>query len=159
MEWRKNTLSKLQDQYYCRDVEEKSKESFKKLVKTRVTESAFEELKQECQEKKKTKSLVYTSFSPQDYLNHLYPSQAQVIFKCRCKTLEIKDHQRYRYNNNTCRRCGSQDETVEHIVNCNEQIHLDTSVLYNMEEKISYDTILQLTLISRRITDFIEEFK
>ena len=134
-------------------------ESFKKLVKNKVNEIAFEALKQECLDKKKTKHLKYNLFNSQDYLNHLYPNQAQVIFKCRSKTLEIKDHQRYKYNDNTCRRCGKEDETVEHIVNCGEDVHLDSSVINSMEDKICYDTCVKLTLISRRINDFIEEYK
>ena len=95
---------------------------------------------------------------PQEYLAHLYPNQSQAIFRSRSKTLAIKDHQRYKHDNNLCRRCGEKDETMEHIVNCSHDDKIDASIIYNVEE-ITYDMKLQLILVSKRISDFIEEFK
>ena len=141
------------------DVEKLSKESYKNMVKIRITDSAFSALELECHGKKKTENLSYKALKPQEYLSLLYPSQAQTIFKCRSKTLAIKDHQHYKYDNNLCRRCEEEEETIEHIINCGYADKIDSSVVFKMDEEICYDTRLQLILISTRINDFLEEFK
>ena len=156
-----NGVKKLLTKYEISliDVEEHSKETYKSMVKKKITEAAFKILKTECQGKKKTETISYGSFKPQEYLSHLYPSQAQIIFKSRSKTLAIKDHQQYKYDNKLCRRCGEEDETMEHVVNCQNDEKLDSSIVYNMEDEMTYDTKLQLILITTRINDFIEEYK
>ena len=82
-----------------------------------------------------------------------------MIFKSRSKILEIKDHQSYRFTDKSCRRCGQEDETLQHIVNCREEDYLDTQIVYNLDDEISYETRLTLQLISRRVNDFLEEVK
>ena len=141
------------------DAEKRSKESYKDMVKKRVKETAFKVLKLECQGKKKTESLIFNSLSPQGYLSQLYPNQAQTIFRGRSKTLAIKDHQHYKFDNNLCRRCGGDNETIHHIVNCQYDDKVDASIIYQMEEELTYDQKLQLILLSTRINDFIEEYK
>ena len=153
----KSILSKYEISLH--EAEENSKEAFKTMVKKKVKETAFKVLKQECCEKKKTGSISYNSLKPQDYLSKLYPKEAQVIFKSRSKILEIKDHQSYRFTDKSCRRCGQEDETLQHIVNCREEDYLDTQIVYNLDDEISYETRLTLQLISRRVNDFLEEVK
>ena len=141
------------------DVKESSKESYKNSVKKKVKEKALEALKAECKEKKKTEVLNYNTLRPQEYLSHLYPTQAEVIFKSRSKTLAIKDHQRYKHDNNLCRRCGEQDETFDHIVNCLHDDKIDPSVIYEVEDEVTYEMKLQLILIASRASSIIDEFK
>ena len=117
-------------------------------MKKRITDSALSTLKLECQSKKKTEKLCYKGLRPQEYLSLLYPSQAQTIFKCRSKTLAIKDHQQYKFENNVCRQCKEEEETMEHIVNCGYADKIDSSVIFEVDEKISYNTKLQLILAS-----------
>ena len=67
--------------------------------------------------------------------------------------------QSYRFTDKSCRRCGQEDETLQHIVNCREEDYLDTQIVYNLDDEISYETRLTLQLISRRVNDFLEEVK
>ena len=56
----------------------------------------------------------------QKYLSVLYPSQARVIFKWRSKTLDIKSHLTYKYEDLVCRLCGVEEENPSHIMNCGQ---------------------------------------
>ena len=58
-----------------------------------------------------------------------------------------------------CRKCGEEDETLEHIVNCGKEHTVDTQVIYDAAENFSYDIKLQLIVLSSRIENFLEEFK
>ena len=134
-------------------------ESFKKLVKGKIHEVALVELSKDCKDKKKTSALSFTVLKPQDYLNHLYPTQAKIIFQCRSKTLDIKAHRSYKYKDKLCRKCGDDEETVQHVANCGSSDVIDTSFIDELSSTLSYDTIIKLILISKRIHDFLEEVK
>ena len=130
------------------------------MVKKKVNEIAFQALKQECREKKKTENIVYKSLRPQDYLTYLYPKEAHIIFKSRAKTLPIKDHQSFRYSDKSCRRCNQDEETLQHIVNCQEECEIDIAILYKMDDESSSDEMkTKIKLLAKRINKFIEEFK
>ena len=73
------------------EIKKMSKESFKEKVKKAVRKVAFEELREECKGKEKTKDIEYTEFRTQAYLTKLYPNHSKIIFKCRSKTLHNKE--------------------------------------------------------------------
>ena len=94
------------------------KGAFRAVVKKAVEGTAFEDLVAECAQKKKTQHLTYQKFETQQYLKSFYPQQSKIIFKCRSQTLDIKQHLSYKYDDMVCRGCGLQDETLEHVINC-----------------------------------------
>ena len=135
------------------EIKEMSKDSFKRMVKLAVKKVAFEELRKECRSKEKTEKLVYDELKTQEYLTKLCPSQSKLIFKCRSKTLNIKEHMQYKYrDNNHCRWCGVCDETLGHIINCGyEGEHMESA------ERIVYGTDVQeMSELANRIEDFLE---
>ena len=67
---------------------------------------------------KKTSDLQYSSLKMQTYLDKQYPLHSKVIFQCRAKILDIKEHRTYKYDDDVCRGCGMAGETFEHILNC-----------------------------------------
>ena len=79
-----------------------SKASFKDLVKKHVKQHAFEQLKLECQSKKKTSNVIYSQLKPESYLSTMFPSDCKLLFQCRSGTLDIKDHKAYKYRNRLC---------------------------------------------------------
>ena len=99
-------------------IKKMSKETFKKKVKTTIIENAFQCLKNECESKSKTKNIRYNKFETQEYIKLMYPGAAKTIFKCRAKTLGIKEHTKFKFDNCLCRWCGVSNETLEHVVNC-----------------------------------------
>ena len=79
-------------------------------------------------------------------------TMAKIIFKCRSKTLSIKDHSRFKYSDNLCRWCGVDDETLQHIVNCgNEVIISDTETVVNELRKD------QMEIIAEKVEMFISK--
>ena len=75
----------------------------------------FNDLKQECASLKKTTGLNYDALELQEYLKVLYPNQARAVLKSRCKTLDIKTHNTYKYKEDTiCRGCEVEEETLQH---------------------------------------------
>ena len=118
------------EKYVEKDLDEiknMSKAEFRSMVNKSVENDAFLELVQECTEKKKTGDLTYEKLQTQEYLKVLYPNQARIVFKCRSRTLDIKSHSTYNYKDQKCRKCGIQDETVCHIINCEypEELNLE----------------------------------
>ena len=100
---------------------------------------------------KKTGGLKYEEFKPQSYISTMYPDMAKTIFRCRSKTTNLKDHTKYQHSDNTCRWCGVDDETLNHIVNCGE------SELIPDAEK-SVDEISEigvLDIIARQVKTFL----
>ena len=85
----------LMDKYSINLSEEEitsmSKETFKQKVRKNINSYAFEKLKEECQSKSKTGGIEYEEFGTQDYIKTMSPGRAKVIFKCRSKTLSIKE--------------------------------------------------------------------
>ena len=106
-----------------------SKSMFRTIVNNAVTASSFQDLKIECASLKKTAELSYESFELQDYLKVLYPNQARIILKGRCKTLDLKTHNTYLYKEDKmCRGCDEQEETFEHVLNCGQVDSLDLDI-------------------------------
>ena len=103
------------------EINSTSKGVFSKQVKEAIKETAFAELLNECSSLQKTSDLQYQSLKVQDYLLKLPPHQARGIFRWRSKTLDIKTHRTYKYDNTLCRGCGNCEETAEHVVNCGRE--------------------------------------
>jgi hypothetical protein len=118
-----------------------------------VKNQAFQELKIECSSKKNTKDIEYTEFKKQKYITKLLPNHSTIIFKCRSKTLNIKEWMNYRYQDHEkhCRWCGVSDETLNHVVNCGykgETIESADCIIYGSD-------IQEMKNIAVRIEDFL----
>ena len=127
-------MKQLMEKYSIQLTEEEiaamSKDAFKGNVKKAVRSYAFDKLKTECQLKSKTEHIKYEEFNTQDYIKKMYPGDAKIIFRCRSKTLNIKEHTKYQNSSYECRWCGVADEMLEHIVNCGSD-----KVIVDVEKK------------------------
>ena len=99
-------------------IKDMTKEAFKKLVNSAVKKVAFDNLVAECKTKKKTMERHYTDLVTQEYLQQLFANQTKLVFKCRGQTVDIKSHLSYKYTDLLCRKCGLEDETLDHVINC-----------------------------------------
>ena len=125
------------------------------MVNRATLTTVFEDLKSQCASLKKTSNLTYDRFESQGYLKELYPNQAKIILKSRCKTLDIKTHNTYKFKENTiCRLCTVREETLEHVMNCGhaESLYLDTSKIDTTSENV----VAKLILAANRIISFQE---
>ena len=74
----------------------------------------------------------------------------KTIFKCRSKTLNIKDHTKFKNSDCICRWCGSDDETLQHIVNCGSE-----TTIVNVETMLTDPRDDQLEVIAQRVQLFL----
>ena len=134
-----------------------SKDRFSKLVKDSVGKSALCQLKAECVSLKKTAGLEYKELQLQNYLSVLYPSQSKVIFKWRSKTLDIKSHLTYKYEDLLCRGCGVEEENLSHILNCGVEATIDSEFDVLSLDEIDEVTMYDLKRMVHRINMFLEK--
>ena len=135
------------------DIKNMSKETFKLKIKKIISKFAFEELKKECRQKEKTKHLCYQEFTTQSYMKSLYPNHSRIIFMCRSQTLNIKEHMKYKFQEDQCCRCGISDESLQHVVNCGSF----DGVIPDVEDIVKEGKDLNLlTEIAERVEDFLE---
>ena len=57
------------------------------------------------------------------YMKTLNRKQASTIFRARTRMLDIKHNYRGKYDNTTCRMCGNEEETQDHILEKCNTIH------------------------------------
>ena len=133
-----------------------SKDAFKKMVTKHVTDKVLEELNAELLSLKKGPGRTYSSLQMQEYLKTLYPNQARIVFMCRSKMLDIKTHRTHKYHDTMCRSCGTEAETVNHIVNCGYPVdeHIEVDML-EIGELSSEFTKCQLVNTTNRIDAFL----
>ena len=77
---------------------------------------------------------------------------ARVIFKCRSKTLNIKEHIKYKVTNTSCRWCGVGEETLNHVVNCGK-----STLITNVDEILCEMKLHKLKEIATRVEDFLSK--
>ena len=138
------------------EIKDLSREVFSNRVKKAVTTTALKELTLECSTLKKTSTLQYKDLATQDYLLHLFPDQARTVFKWRSRTLDLKSHLSYKYNDLLCRGCKEADEDVEHIINCGMDVQadlFDVTQIYELSDQLK----VNLKLMATRIMSFIEQ--
>ena len=130
-----------------------SKETFKTKVKKAVNDYAFEKLKEECKKKSKTQNIRYEKFAAQEYIKKMNPVCARIIFKCRSKTLNIREHTKYQNIHQTCRWCGMTDETLEHVTNCgNDEEIMNVEAVLNQLTDLSV-----IEKVAGRVRDFLSK--
>ena len=134
-----------------------SKDSFKDLVKKHVKQHAFEQLKLECQSKKKTTNVIYSQLKPESYLSTMFPNDCKLLFQCRSGTLDIKDHRAYKYGDRLCRGCSKADETLDHVLNCDgENGEYEEKLQLDFGDSSKWDVVLVGRCV-QRIRKFLTE--
>ena len=147
----KSLMKNYDLQYEEEEIKKISKQAFKKQVKIAVNQKAFEDLRNDCESKKKTQNIRYTKFETQEYIKVMYPGAAKTIFKCRAKTLNIKEHTQYKHVDFQCRWCGVCDETLEHVANCG----INDGQIINVEKTLQEMNIDELHKVVLRVDDFL----
>ena len=108
---------------------------WKEIVKTNVKRFALKELNEEKEKQSKSKSLPsYQSLKRQDYFNTLSTEHARILFKVRCKILDIKVFNAWKYSDCVCRRCNDGIEDVNHILNNCKEMEREENTSYEIEK-------------------------
>ena len=134
------------------DIKKLKKQRFKRMVKKAIHKAVLDDLTKECSSLKKTNNLTYEKLEMQEYLKVLYPDQARVILKSRCQALDIKTQNTFKFQegDTICRKCGIDEETFDHIVNCgfeaNNHITIDIT---NLQESSELQTSTLMRTVNR----------
>ena len=134
------------------EIQEMTRTRYKGLVSEAINDVAFQNLKDECSARGKTSSVTYSTFGMQKYLQELPSTHSRIIFRSRCQILDLKTHRPYNYANTTCRKCHDHEETLDHVLNCGEDAHLDTNV--NNIEAMSDSLVCDLSRLALRVLAF-----
>ena len=112
------------------DIKRSHRETWKKQVKTKVRTYVTNDLKEKAAQQKHGKNLSYPSLlTTQDYMTKLPSANARKVFHIRSGTVDLRSHRRYKYgDNSSCRLCGHNDESVEHVVNECPAVHRERTV-------------------------------
>ena len=103
------------------DIQSKSKNEFKEIVKTKVKIKAFEYLTAIQQSHSKSKNIVYNKFDLQDYLKPLCKltiKEKQFTFAARTHMLDLHCNFKIGKSDLLCRKCSKENETQKHIMCC-----------------------------------------
>ena len=93
---------------------------FKKLVKSKTIKAAFEYLIEKKNDQKKIRDIEYDNLEMQEYLSggNRNTKVSQMIYKARGKTLDIKTHKKWKFEDDLCVGCDKNIETVEELLSC-----------------------------------------
>ena len=113
-------LERLDINVSFHEISEMSKYKFKRLVKKKTEESAFQYLVGEKNKQSKIAHLQYKSLNMQDYLveGNKRTDIAKLIFRARGSNLDIKTQKKWKYEDNLCVGCSQNVETIEEILVC-----------------------------------------
>ena len=114
----------LDIEYTDNDIEGITKQSWTKYVKNKIEVAAFNELSNENSTKEKTKSIQFEDMKISKYLElNMRTSLSRLIFSVRSKTIDIKEYQSWKYENDKCVRCHTFTETMNHFVTCSSYLN------------------------------------
>ena len=114
-------LETLEIKITFEEIKQMSEFRFKKLVKQNTTMAAFKylmEQKNKPGKHTKIKDIEYKQLCIQEYLleGNYNTELSKVMFKMRGKTLEIKEHKKWKYENVICVGCGKNNETEKELL-------------------------------------------
>ena len=104
-------------------IEEMSEFSFKKIVKQKTIEAAFKylmEQKNKPGKHTKIQNIEYKELCIQEYLleGNMNTEISKLIYKMRGKTLDIKEHKKWKNDDNLCVGCDKNVETENELLSC-----------------------------------------
>ena len=111
---------------------------WKHAVKHAVRNYAFQLLKSQCKENKKTKNLCFEKYFQSKYLTSLPPLLARLVFTARLRMYDVKNNfkVKYRFDLN-CPFCRKEAETLQHTLQC------DCVLFVKHKTGISVNVLLQ----------------
>ena len=129
------------------EIKTESATRWKKVVNEKVKAAAFEYLISENKNKTKTNQITFERLEMSEYLERNKNNQlTKYIFKTRSGTLDIKDWNKWKYEDNLCVGCGIKAETMDHFMKCiaysvennsNQPIHWKSIYENNTEKQTS----------------------
>ena len=110
-------------------------EDWKLLVKNTQKREALLQLEAQCLANRKTCHSSYNRLKSRDYLFSIEPKCARIIFRTRCRIIDLKVSFKKKYEMDLrCPFCNVWDETLEHIFVCYSELNFP-KILQNFNMK------------------------
>ena len=120
------------------EIENLSKRAFKKIVNDQLKMHAFIQLQNK--KKSKSKDVIHENLDMEEYLapndNDESVHAKQFAFKCRARMLNLKYNMKNKGKDIACSACGEEEETLLHILQCQENINEPNKVEKTDMQKI-----------------------
>ena len=128
-----------------------SKDRWKHIIKDKVNAIAMDNLNLEIKDQKHAHNLPpFTELTKQQYMEDLPPKLCRKVFHVRTGTVDLRGVREYMYgDNNMCRLCGAETESVEHVVNLCPEITRTTQI-----EHIFTTNCKELREVAERCLEF-----
>ena len=123
------------------DIRETTKDAFKKYVKTKVKEKAFQYLKDLQNSHSKSQNIQYKELKLQEYLkptSSMTIKEKSFIFMARSRMLDVNCNFKIGKSTLLCRKCGIENESQKHILSCKA---LQDNSLIDSDYAPSYEDI------------------
>ena len=125
------------------DIRSMKKGVFMNKVKRKTEEKVLKKLEEIKEKHSKVNLLNHPILKMQKYLMptsvNIRKEECQEIFKLRTKVTDVKMNMKNKYESNECEACGENEETQEHVLNC--EIILSMHEEYEKSEKEEYEKI------------------
>ena len=102
-----------------KEIQEMSKNQWKKIVQKSLNEFDESEIKKICEISSKCKNLT-NSTENRRYINELDSANAKIILMEKLNMTDVKLNYKGSYTSFECRTCGKEDENTTHLLNCPE---------------------------------------
>ena len=98
-------------------VSELSKYCWKNIVNKAIEEKDKKEMQEWCSNSKKCQNLKANN-DPNDYINTLESQHAKILLLEKINMTKVKINYKRNYENLLCALCKTEEETTEHLLNC-----------------------------------------
>ena len=152
----KSYLEQIKIDLSFEQIRQMSVYKFKKLVKQKTQEAAFEYLIKKKNGQTKIQDVQYSKLEIQEYLleGNSNTEISKLIYKCRGKTLDIKTHKSWKYDDKLCVGCQANLETENELLicegYCEENEVPDNAISYNLVFSESAKEMIQVAKVIKR---------
>ena len=155
-----NDLVEIELNVTFASIQKMGKQQWRNMIRNRVELKTFRKLEATKLTHSKVKNVKHIRLEMQDYfmpnkIENMNKEEVQMIFKIRCRNLNIKMNMKNQYETLECLVCFKEDETQEHVYVC-EQIS-EQKMISNSEnpkyEQIFSGTVYEKVKIARIIRE------
>ena len=137
-------FEKLKMDIKIEDLKKMNKVDYMRIIKRKIDHKTLKDLNRVKESHSKVRELPHPVLKIQKYFMpsklNLSKEDCQLIFKLRSRVTEIKVNMKGKYDSYECTACGNEDESQEHVIQCNKLLQMNTD--YNMEEIPDYKELL-----------------
>ena len=143
------------------EIEATPKEIWKNQIKVAINKSEEEALSEWAASSRKYKS-TNLNIHKKAYISYLPPALAMTILKARVGMTEVKVNYKSLFTTNKCRICKVEEETLEHLLMCNQQgtendkLFSEASIVIKNVEHEGKDAVV---LLAKHIHRVMEEIR